>query len=214
MVLARGQRSKNKRVRKFSERIRKAETVGRLKIIEQDVEKANDKNKLPRGGYGDLMEQIEAQMEKLGFDGNPQDGQTSGDWSSDDGTNEWQDDFQQAADMMWDAQDMMAEAREEAAMARQAIEDMQDQMGLNSRYGSEPPAEKKRYERTGLRLSDTSKSAGPSLPSSKFGGSGRADDLVSSILSKNIAPKDPCHCGSKKMYKDCHMKRDKARRKR
>ena len=63
MVLARGQRAKNKRVRKFAQRIRKAETVGRLKIIEQDVDKANDKNKLPRGGYGDLMEQIEAQME-------------------------------------------------------------------------------------------------------------------------------------------------------
>ncbi|MBK29449.1 MAG: hypothetical protein CMB49_01895, partial [Euryarchaeota archaeon] len=212
MVLARGQRAKNKRVRKFAQRIRKAETVGRLKIIEQDVDKANDKNKLPRGGYGDLMEQIEARLEKLGFDGNPQDGGTSGDWSSDDGANEWQDDFQQAADMMWETQDMMADAREDASMARQAIEDMQQQLGLEGRYGSEP--EKKHYERTGLRLSDTSKSAGPSLPSSKFGDGGapRADDLVSSILSKNIAPKDPCHCGSKKMYKDCHMKRDKARR--
>jgi hypothetical protein len=214
MVLARGQRAKNKRVRKFAQRIRKAETVGRLKIIEQDVDKANDKNKLPRGGYGDLMEQIEARLEKLGFDGNPQDGGTSGDWSSDDDANEWQDDFQQAADMMWETQDMMADAREDASMARQAIEDMQQQLGLEGRYGSEPEPEKKHYERTGLRLSDTSKSAGPSLPSSKFGGDGapRADDLVSSILSKNIAPKDPCHCGSKKMYKDCHMKRDKARR--
>ena len=214
MVLARGQRAKNKRVRKFAQRIRKAETVGRLKIIEQDVDKANDKNKLPRGGYGDLMEQIEARLEKLGFDENPQDGGTSGDWSSNDGADEWQDDFQQAADMMWETQDMMADAREDASMARQAIEDMQEQLGLEGRYGSEPEPEKKRHERTGLRLSDTSKSAGPSLPSSKFGGGGapRADDLVSSILSKNVAPKDPCHCGSKKMYKDCHMKRDKARR--
>ncbi len=216
MVLARGQRAKNKRVRKLSQRIRRAETIGRLKIIEQDVEKANDKNKLPRGGYGDLMEQIEAQMEKLGFDGNPQDGGTSGDWSSDEGANEWQDDFQQAADMMWDAQDMMAEAKEEAAMARNAIEDMQQQMGLESRYDSAPVVEKKRYERTGLKLSDSAQSAGPSLPSSKFGqgGSGSDDNLISSILSKNIAPKDPCHCGSKKLYKDCHMKRDRARRER
>jgi len=216
MVLARGQRAKNKRVRKLSNRIRNAETVGRLKIIEQDVEKANDKNKLPRGGYGDLMEQIETKMEKLGFDGQPEDGGTSGDWSSDDGADEWQDDFQQAADMMWDAQDMMADAKEEAAMARQAIEDMQQQMGLDSRYDSAPEVEKKRYERTGLKLSDSAKSAGPSLPSSKFGqgGSGSDDNLISSILSKNIAPKDPCHCGSKKLYKDCHMKRDRARRER
>ncbi|MCS5537479.1 MAG: SEC-C domain-containing protein, partial [Candidatus Poseidoniaceae archaeon] len=215
MVLARGQRSKNKRVRKFSDRIRKAETIGRLKIIEQDVEKANDKNKLPRGGFGDLMEQIETQMEKLGFDGQPEDGGTSGDWSSDDGANEWQDDFQQAADMMWDAQDMMADAKEEAAMARHAIEDMQQQMGLDSRSDT-PQVEKKRYERTGLKLSDSAKSAGPSLPSAKFGkgGSGSDDNLISSILSKNIGAKDPCHCGSKKLYKDCHMKKDRARRER
>jgi hypothetical protein len=216
MVLARGQRAKNKRVRKFSNRIRNAETIGRLKIIEQDVEKANDKNRLPRGGFGDLMEQIETRMEKLGFDGQPEDGGTSGDWSSDDGQDEWQDDFQQAADMMWDAKDMMADAKEEAAMARQAIEDMQQQMGLDSRYDSAPEVEKKRYERSGLKLSDSAKSAGPSLPSAKYGqgGSGSDDNLISSILSKNIAPKDPCHCGSKKLYKDCHMKKDRARRER
>ncbi len=173
MVLARGQRAKNKRVRKFAQRIRRAETIGRLKIIEQDVEKANDKNKLPRGGYGDLMEQIEAQMEKLGFDGNPQDGGTSGDWSSDEGANEWQDDFQQAADMMWDAQDMMAEAREEAAMARQAIEDMQQQMGHQPQRASakqEPEPDEafsSRYVTSGID-SSAAGAAGPSLPSARI----------------------------------------------
>ena len=173
MVLARGQRAKNKRVRKLSQRIRRAETIGRLKIIEMDIEKANDKNKLPRGGYGDLMEQIEAQMEKLGFDGNPQDGGTSGDWSSDEGANEWQDDFQQAADMMWDAQDMMAEAKEEAAMARQAIEDMQQQMGHTPQRASakqEPEPEEafsSRYVTSGID-SSAAGAAGPSLPSARI----------------------------------------------
>jgi len=173
MVLARGQRAKNKRVRKLAQRIRRAETIGRLKIIEMDVEKANDKNKLPRGGYGDLMEQIEAQMEKLGFDGNPQDGGTSGDWSSDEGANEWQDDFQQAADMMWEAQDMMAEAKEEAAMARQAIEDMQQQMGNTPQRASpkqEPEPEEafsSRYVTSGID-SSAAGAAGPSLPSARI----------------------------------------------
>jgi alpha-tubulin suppressor-like RCC1 family protein len=173
MVLARGQRAKNKRVRKLSERIRKAETIGRLKIIEMDVEKANDKNKLPRGGYGDLMEQIEAQMERLGFDGSPNKGETSGNWSSDEGANEWQDDFQQAADMMWEAQDMMAEAKEEAAMARQAIEDMQQQMGHAPQRASpkqEPEPEEafsSRYVTSGID-SSAAGAAGPSLPSARI----------------------------------------------
>ncbi|MCS5537698.1 MAG: hypothetical protein NZ770_06300, partial [Candidatus Poseidoniaceae archaeon] len=171
MVLARGQRSKNKRVRKFSMRISKAETIGRLKIIEQDVEKANDKNKLPRGGFGDLMEQIETRIEKLGFDGQPEDGGTSGDWSSDDGANEWQDDFQQAADMMWDAQDMMADAKEEAAMARHAIEDMQQQMGHQPRRKEpEPEPEEQftsRYVTEGIDASEAG-AAGPSLPGGRM----------------------------------------------
>jgi hypothetical protein len=171
MVLARGQRAKNKRVRKFSNRIRNAETIGRLKIIEQDVEKANDKNRLPRGGFGDLMEQIETRMEKLGFDGQPEDGGTSGDWSSDDGQDEWQDDFQQAADMMWDAKDMMADAKEEAAMARQAIEDMQQQMGHQPRRQEpEPEPEEQfnsRYVTAGIDASEGG-AAGPSLPGSRM----------------------------------------------
>jgi len=210
MVLARGQRAKNKRVNKFAKAIRKADSKGRLKIIEMDIEKANTKNKLPRGGYGDLMEQIEAQLESLGFDSNPVEGETSGNWTSGD-DQEYSQDFQQAADMMGEAQGMMEEAREDTRMTRQAVEDLQDRFNIDTKYAEEP-ASGPRYERSGVRLSDSAASTGPSLPGSKEGGLEAKPDLVASILSQNIAPKDNCHCGSGKMYKDCHMKRGKKKK--
>jgi alpha-tubulin suppressor-like RCC1 family protein len=170
MVLARGQRAKNKRVDKFSRAIRKADTKGRLKIIEMDIEKANIKNRLPRGGYGDLMEQIESQMESLGFDANPAQGETSGNWTSGD-EQDYAKDFQQAADMMWDAQDMMAEAKEEAAMTREAIESVQDQFGMRPQRqaAAEPEPEEafnSKYVTQGI--DDTGGGTGPSLPGGRM----------------------------------------------
>ncbi|MBT6971799.1 MAG: hypothetical protein HOA04_01710, partial [Euryarchaeota archaeon] len=169
MVLARGQRAKNKRVDKFSKAIRKADSKGRLKIIEMDIEKANSKNKLPRGGYGDLMEQIESQMESLGFDSNPAQGETSGNWTSGD-EQDYAKDFQQAADMMWEAQDMMAEAKEEAAMTREAIESVQDQFGMRpQRRAAEPEPEEvfnSKYVTQGI--DDVGGGTGPSLPGARM----------------------------------------------
>ena len=212
MVMARGQRAKNKRVTKFSRAIRKADSRGRLKILEMDIEKANNKGKLPRGGFGDLMEQIESQMESLGFDDDPDQGSTSGNWTSG-------DEMQQESEMMWDAQDMMGaqemmeDAREEVKMTRKAVEDLQDRLNIDTKYAEEPVSKGPRYERSGVRLSDSAASTGPSLPGSKEGGLEAKPDLVASILSQNIAPKDNCHCGSGKMYKDCHMKRGKKKKK-
>ncbi|MBT6973221.1 MAG: hypothetical protein HOA04_08990, partial [Euryarchaeota archaeon] len=205
MVMARGNRAKNKRVTKFSKAIRKADSRGRLKILEMDIEKANNKGKLPRGGFGDLMEQIESRMESLGFDDDPDQGSTSGNWTSG-------DEIQQASEMMWDAQEMMEEAKEEVKITRQAVEGLQDRLNIDTKYAEEPVSKGPRYERSGVRLSDSAASTGPSLPGSKEGGLEAKPDLVASILSQNIAPKDNCHCGSGKMYKDCHMKRGKKKK--
>jgi hypothetical protein len=205
MVLARGQRAKNKRVTKFSKAIRKADSRGRIKILEMDIDKANEKKRLPRGGYGDLMELIESRLESLGFDDDPDQGSTSGNWTSG-------DEMQQASEMMWDAQDMMEDAREDAKMTRQAVEDLQDRLNIDTKYAEESVSKGPRYERTGVRLSDSAASTGPSLPGSKEGGLEAKPDLVASILSQNIAPKDDCPCGNGKMYKDCHMKRGKKKK--
>ena len=179
------------------------------------------------------MELIEARMESLGFDEKPEEGATSGGWMSGD-DDERKGEFEKAADMMWEAQDMMAEAKEEASMTRHAVEDMQEQMGLTPAAQREEIDDKPRYERTGVSLADAGMSSGPALPSTRMmdlDGDGMVTDeerqrwesmspaekaarqapitdIVSSILNKNIKPKDKCHCGSKKMYKDCHMKRD------
>ncbi|MGY8702679.1 MAG: hypothetical protein ACKVHH_08270, partial [Candidatus Poseidoniales archaeon] len=171
MVLARGQRSKNKRVDKFSKAIRKADTKGRLKIIEMGIEKANLKKRLPRGGYGDLMEQIEAQLESLGFDSNPEQGETSGNWTSGD-DQDYAEDFQQAADMMWEAQDMMAEAKEEATMTREAIESVQDQLGMQPqrRAAAKPEPEEaftSKYVTQGID-GTSGAGGGPSLPGGRM----------------------------------------------
>jgi len=141
-----------------------------LKIIEMDIEKANIKKKLPRGGYGDLMEQIESQMESLGFDSNPAQGETSGNWTSGD-DQDYAQDFQQAADMMWEAQDMMAEAKEEAAMTREAIESVQDQFGMRPQRqaAAEPEPEEafnSKYVTQGI--DDTAGGTGPSLPGGRM----------------------------------------------
>ncbi|MGY8702012.1 MAG: SEC-C domain-containing protein, partial [Candidatus Poseidoniales archaeon] len=138
----------------------------------------------------------------------PEQGETSGNWTSGD-----DQDFQQAADMMSDAQDMMEDAREETKMTRRAVEDLQDRLEIDTKYGEEPASRGPRYERTGVSMSDSAASSGPSLPGSREGGVEAKPDLVSSILSQNIAPKDKCPCGNGKLYKDCHMKKGKKKKK-
>jgi len=118
-----------------------------------------------------LMEQIEAQLESLGFDSNPEQGETSGNWTSGD-DQDYAEDFQQAADMMWEAQDMMAEAKEEATMTREAIESVQDQLGMQPqrRAAAKPEPEEaftSKYVTQGID-GTSGAGGGPSLPGGRM----------------------------------------------
>ena len=229
MILARSERAKNKRVKKFEKKINKASRKNHLESLVDDINRVNDKGKFPRGGYGDLMEQIEKRMEQLGFAS-----KVSGD-----------DLVNQALEGINAARDELSSAAEDARKAAEEAKRASLRSGGDARGGrgtsevAAPP-----YGGGGARPMQTS-GPGPMRPSQNpmdLDGDGMVSEeekqLFKNLSSEDLrtlraekkrerdaeqaakaatnkptvrkppAPNDDCHCGSGKKYRKCHMKKD------
>jgi hypothetical protein len=217
-----------KRMKKFEKRIDAARTSSALRRVQLEIEKADEKRLLPVGGFGDLMSMIELRAEDLGLaDFLPKESLVAGASGISDG------DFQEGMEAMRGAQDEMLSVAEmlreqkaerdasrgsKQAAQREQRKDLVSLKDMATGGGiSLPSHHPKDFNRDGRvddedkrlwdEMSDEERSARTSGP---FGGGDTG--LTDQILAFSKTPsssKAPCHCGSRKQYRKCHMNKDK-----
>ena len=218
-ISVRSEMKMKKRMSKFEKRIDIADSDRELRKIERDVEHAEEKNLLPLGGYGDLMSMIENREEQLGIS---------------EGSESMQ--MMSAASSM---QMEMAESMQEMREAQEDIASMADSMRSaqrgppqQSRGGppgmaaspkpmqtssgmSRPSYHPKDMDEDGIvseedlakfnALSKAEQIARQSRGSKDKG-------LTSEIVRFSKIPRSSkarCHCGSKKQYGKCCLRKDR-----
>ena len=206
-----------RRCTKFEKRIDKARSAKELRVIQAEVEKAQSKNLIPRGAYGDLLSRIELRAEDLGLT----------DFVT-------QDTLVEAGISQMDLQDGIEDlraAREELSLAREDL----------SRAGRRGPPGQRRPETLASndRIDSSAKSMinRPSYHPMDINQDGVVDDederiwasmsegerqqriaqskkrdvnLVSEIVAFSKIPNGPkakCNCGSGKTFAKCCMRK-------
>tara|TARA_B100001250_G_scaffold253478_1_gene217977 strand:- start:592 stop:1284 length:693 start_codon:yes stop_codon:yes gene_type:complete len=206
-----------RRCTKFEKRIDRAKSAKELRVIQAEVEKAQSKNLIPRGAYGDLLSRIELRAEDLGLT----------DFVT-------QDTLVEAGISQMDLQDGIEDlraARDELNLARDDL----------SRAGRRGPPGQRRPETLASndRIDSSAKSMinRPSYHPMDINQDGVVDDederiwasmsegerqqriaqskkrdvnLVSEIVAFSKIPNGPkakCNCGSGKPFAKCHMRK-------
>ena len=164
-VTARSNFKKAKRMKKFERKIDKSNSKKDLDKVDTDVEKAEDKNLLPTGGYGDLKEMIETRMEELFGDGSSGGDEANESMSRGFGYEEANDMFNE----MQSGMEAMRETQQEMTRMAESMRESQDSLfrqNLAPRAGAQRGGPKRPSQRPTPQVESLGKaSGGPSRPS-------------------------------------------------
>jgi hypothetical protein len=210
-VIVRSDWKKSGRVKKYANQIRQSRTARELDTLEKRITKDNDKKRLPRGGFGDLMEMIETRQAELdGLDGQVEAEAVYRDEGGyDDGYDDYDDGYgDDYHDRKAEELDEMRGAREDLAYAAEALQRERDE--LRNRQGERGrDRESRQKSRQPEMEMEMEMSSTISLPDSGLGTFSKMDDATASILGfakLPPSPRSPCKCKSGKPFRKCHMK--------
>ena len=111
-------------MKKFERKIDKSNSKKDLDKVDADVEKAEDKNLLPTGGYGDLKEMIETRLEELFGDGSSGGDEANESMSRGFGYEDANDMFNE----MQSGMEAMRETQQEMARMAESMRENQDSL--------------------------------------------------------------------------------------
>ena len=164
-LTARSNFKKAKRMKKYERKIDKSNSKKDLDKVDADVEKAEDKNLLPTGGYGDLKEMIETRMEELFGDGSSGGDEANESMSRSFGYEDANDMFNE----MQSGMEAMRETQQEMARMAESMRESQDSLfrqNLAPRAGAQRGGPKRPSQRPVSQAESLGKaSGGPSRPS-------------------------------------------------
>ena len=164
-LTARSNFKKAKRMKKFERKIDKSNSKRDLDKVDADVEKAEDKNLLPTGGYGDLKEMIETRMEELFGDGSSGGDEANESMSRGFGYDDANDMFNE----MQSGMEAMRETQQEMARMAESMRENQDSLfrqNLAPQAGAQRGGPKRPSQRPTPQAESLGKaSGGPSRPS-------------------------------------------------
>ena len=164
-LTARSNFKKAKRMKKFERKIDKSNSKKDLDKVDADVEKAEDKNLLPTGGYGDLKEMIETRLEELFGDGSSGGDEANESMSRGFGYEDANDMFNE----MQSGMEAMRETQQEMARMAESMRENQDSLfrqNLAPRAGAQRGGPKRPSQRPTPQVESLGKaSGGPSRPS-------------------------------------------------
>ena len=164
-LTARSNFKKAKRMKKYERKIDKSNSKKDLDKVDADVEKAEDKNLLPTGGYGDLKEMIETRMEELFGDGSSGGDEANESMSRSFGYEDANDMFNE----MQSGMEAMRETQQEMARMAESMRESQDSLfrqNLAPRAGAQRGGPKRPSQRPVPQAESLGKaSGGPSRPS-------------------------------------------------
>ena len=164
-LTARSNFKKAKRMKKFERKIDKSNSKKDLDKVDADVEKAEDKNLLPTGGYGDLKEMIETRLEELFGDGSSGGDEANESMSRGFGYEDANDMFNE----MQSGMEAMRETQQEMARMAESMRENQDSLfrqNLAPQAGAQRGGPKRPSQRPTPQAESLGKaSGGPSRPS-------------------------------------------------